>query len=141
MKPLQKSTIKRQVILDTETTGLDPLNHRIIEVGCIELENRRFTGNYFHQYINPERAIGAGAQAVHGITSQFLADKPLFKDIADSLLAYIQGAELIIHNAPFDIGFLDREFTLCNNSFGKVTDHCKVFDTLPLARRLYPSQR
>jgi len=136
-----KATAKRQIILDTETTGLDPATHRIIEIGCIELENRRFTGNYFHQYLNPERAIDEGALAVHGISNQFLADKPLFKDIADSLLTYLQGAELIIHNAPFDLGFLDREFGFFNNNFGNLTNYCSVIDTLPLARQLHPSQR
>src|SRR5471030_3258542 len=141
MKPLQKSTIKRQVILDTETTGLDPLTHRIIEIGCVELENRRFTGNYFHQYINPERPIDEGAFAIHGISHQFLADKPLFKEISDALFTYLGGAQLIIHNAPFDLSFLDREFTFLKSDFGKLTNYCDVLDTLPLARRLHPSQR
>lgn len=136
-----KNAKKRQIILDTETTGLDPLNHRIIEIGCIELENRRFTGSSFHRYLNPERVIDAGAFAVHGLSSEFLADKPLFKDIAEELLVYLQGAELIIHNAPFDVGFLEREFVFLNKGFGKLTDYCDVLDTLPLARRLHPSQR
>lgn len=138
---MAKSAVKRQIILDTETTGLDSSTHRIIEVGCIELENRRFTGNYFHQYINPERSIDEGALAIHGISTQFLADKPLFKEIADALLAYLEGAELVIHNAPFDLGFLDREFGLVKNDFGKLTNYCGVLDTLRLAREMHPGQR
>ena len=126
--------------MDTETTGLDPSTHRIIEIGCIELENRRFTGNYFHQYLNPEREIDEGALAIHGISGQFLADKPLFKEIAESLLTYLQGAELIIHNAPFDVNFLEREFSRVNKDFTRMTDYCDVFDTLALARRLYKNR-
>ena len=100
----------RQIVLDTETTGLDPRSgHRIIEVACIEMVNRRFTGHHLHKYLNPEREIDEGAQAVHGITLEFLADKPKFADIADEFLEFINGAELIIHNAPFDIGFLNAE--------------------------------
>ena len=136
-----KNARRRQIILDTETTGLDPATHRVIEIGCIELENRRFTRRYFHQYINPERAIDEGALTIHGISNQFLADKPLFKEIADDLFAYLKGAELIIHNAPFDLGFLDREFGLLKGDFGKLTDYCEVIDTLPLARQLHPGQR
>ncbi|MEY4591799.1 MAG: hypothetical protein RIR18_694, partial [Pseudomonadota bacterium] len=101
----------RQIVLDTETTGLDPKQgHRIIEVACLELKSRRPTGRHFHEYIQPDREIDAGAQAVHGITAEFLADKPRFAEIAPALLAFIDGAELIIHNAPFDTGFLDAEF-------------------------------
>lgn len=138
--PLKKAR-RRQIILDTETTGLDPATHGIIEIGCIELENRRFTSHYFHQYVNPQRSIDEGALAIHGISNQFLADKPLFKEIADDLFAYLDGAELIIHNAPFDLGFLDREFGLFKGDFGKLTDYCDVLDTLPLARKLHPGQR
>lgn len=138
---LTKNHSKRQIVLDTETTGLDPEEHRIIEVGCVELENRRFTGKFFHRYINPMRAIDKGALAVHGISSEFLSDKPLFSEIGEELLAYLDGAELIIHNAPFDLGFLDKEFNRVKPNFGGVKNRCGVVDTLPLARRLYPSQR
>ncbi|MDR0776176.1 MAG: DNA polymerase III subunit epsilon [Azonexus sp.] len=131
----------RQIVLDTETTGLDPRQgHRIIEVACIEMANRRPTGRHLHKYINPEREIDAGAQAVHGITSDFLADKPKFVDIVDEFLDFINGAELIIHNAPFDLGFLNAELgrldrvpveTLCNG----------VTDTLKLAKEMHPGKR
>ncbi|MEA2093073.1 MAG: exonuclease domain-containing protein, partial [Pseudomonadota bacterium] len=101
----------RQIVLDTETTGLEPSDgHRIIEIGCVELVNRRITGSTYHQYIRPDRIIDAGAIEVHGITNEFLADKPGFADIAEEFLAFIQGAELVIHNAPFDVGFIDHEF-------------------------------
>lgn len=131
----------RQIVLDTETTGLDPRQgHRIIEVACIEMVNRRLTGRHLHKYIHPERAIDEGAQAVHGITLEFLADKPKFAHIVDELLDFISGAELIIHNAPFDIGFLNAELdrlgrvpvgTLCNG----------VIDTLKMAKELHPGKR
>lgn len=138
---MQQKSTKRQVILDTETTGLYPPDHRIIEVACIEFENRRFTGKSVHYYVNPERDIDAGARAIHGISSEFLADKPLFKDIAKELFNFLKGAELIIHNAPFDLGFLDHEFIRLNKQFGHLIDYCGVIDTLNLARRLHPSQR
>ncbi|MEE8057563.1 MAG: DNA polymerase III subunit epsilon [Pseudomonadales bacterium] len=133
----------RQVVLDTETTGLEPAQgHRIIEIGCVELVDRKLTGRHYHQYINPNREIDAGAFEVHGITNQFLADKPLFKQIAADFLAFIDGAELVIHNAPFDIGFIDYEFTLLKqNSPDKVGDHCGVVDTLVIARQKHPGQR
>lgn len=132
----------RQLIVDTETTGLSPQEgHRIIEVGCLEMINRRLTGNYYHQYINPERAIDREAEQVHGITTDFLKDKPRYAEIADALLAYIDGAELIIHNAPFDVGFLDHEFRLINAAFGSVADTCPIIDSLTLARRKHPGQR
>lgn len=131
----------RQIVLDTETTGLDPRQgHRIIEVACIEMINRRLTGRHLHKYVNPEREIDEGAQAVHGITLEFLADKPKFADIADKLLEFISGAELIIHNAPFDLGFLNAELnrldrvpveTVCNG----------VTDTLKMAKELHPGKR
>lgn len=131
----------RQIVLDTETTGLDPRQgHRIIEVACIEMENRRFTGRHLHKYMNPEREIDAGAAAVHGITLDFLADKPKFTDIVDEFLEFINGAELIIHNAPFDLGFLNAELrrldrvpveTVCNG----------VIDTLKMAKELHPGKR
>lgn len=132
----------RQIVLDTETTGLEPADgHRIIEIGCVELQERRLTGNTYHQYIQPDREIDAGAIEVHGITNESLADKPRFADIAGELLVFIRGAELIIHNAPFDVGFLNHEFGLLEHSPGAVTDHCTVLDTLELARRLHPGQR
>jgi DNA polymerase-3 subunit epsilon len=113
----------RQIVLDTETTGLDPSDgHRIIEIGCVELVNRGITGNTYHQYIQPEREIDAGAMEVHGISNEFLADKPRFADIADEFLEFIRGAELIIHNAPFDIGFINHEFALLENGAGRVAD-------------------
>lgn len=132
----------RQVVLDTETTGLDPAEgHRIIEIGCVELVNRRLTGNRFHVYLNPERDIDPGAVEVHGLSSEFLADKPRFSDIAEDLLAYIKGAELIIHNAPFDIGFLDHELQRLPSGLASVAEYCTVLDTLVLARKKHPGQR
>lgn len=134
----------RQVVLDTETTGLDPAEgHRIIEIGCVEVINRRLTGNTYHQYINPERTIDAAAIEVHGITNEALADKPRFADIAQDFLAFVDGAELIIHNAPFDIGFLNHEFQRLANGSGpiKVDRRCKVIDSLALARSMHPGQK
>ncbi len=134
----------RQVVLDTETTGLDPAEgHRVIEIGCVEVVNRRLTGNTYHQYVNPERTIDAAAIEVHGITNEALADKPRFADIAADLLAFIDGAELIIHNAPFDVGFLNHEFQRLANGAGpvKVDGRCKVTDSLALARGLHPGQK
>lgn len=131
----------RQVVLDTETTGLEvEKGHRIIEIGCVELINRRRTGNTFHQYVNPEREIDEAASEVHGITAETLADKPRFSDIAAALLEFIGGAELVIHNADFDAGFLNNEFRLLNQEV-RVEDRCKVVDSLALARRLHPGQR
>lgn len=132
----------RQVVLDTETTGTEVAQgHRILEIGCLELIDRRITGRHFHHYVNPERESDAGALAVHGITQDFLVDKPLFIEIADQLLDFIKGAQLIIHNAPFDIGFLNSEFKLTGKPFGQVLEYCTVLDTLPLARQLHPGQR
>jgi DNA polymerase-3 subunit epsilon len=132
----------RQIVLDTETTGLEPSEgHRIIEIGCVELIDRRLTGNTFHHYLQPDREIDAGAVEVHGITNATLADKPRFADIAREFLDYIRGAELIIHNAPFDIGFINHEFGLLGESPGSVTDFCTVLDTLAMARRMHPGQR
>jgi len=132
----------RQIILDTETTGLEPSDgHRIIEIGCVELANRRITGNTYHQYIQPDREIDAGAREVHGITDRFLVDKPRFADIAEEFLAFIKGAELIIHNAPFDVGFINHEFSLLKKSVGPLSEHCTIIDTLAIARRLHPGQR
>ena len=132
----------RQIVLDTETTGLEPSDgHRIIEIGCVELLDRRLTGNTFHQYLQPDREIDAGAIEVHGITNEFLADKPRFADIAEDFLAYIDGAELVIHNAPFDVGFINHELKLYAPDSPRVSDRCRVLDTLALARRLHPGQK
>lgn len=132
----------RQIILDTETTGLDPKDgHRIIEIGCVEMVSRRLTGNNFHFYLQPDREIDVEAIEVHGITNEFLADKPRFKDIAAELIAYLKGAELIIHNAPFDIGFLNHELGQLNESYQVITNYCTVADTLVMARQMYPGQR
>jgi DNA polymerase-3 subunit epsilon len=134
--------MSRQIILDTETTGLDPKQgHRIIEIGCVEMLNRRLTGNNFHHYLQPDREIDAEAIEVHGITNQFLADKPRFENVVGDFLAYIRGAELIIHNAPFDIGFLNHELQLVDAASQIMTDYCSVTDTLAMARQLYPGQR
>jgi DNA polymerase-3 subunit epsilon len=132
----------RQVILDTETTGISPSDgHRIIEIGCLEVENRRLTGRSFHCYLQPDREIEAEAIAVHGITNEFLVGKPRFADIADEFMAFMTGAELIIHNAPFDIGFINHEFKLLNNNFSTVLEVCSVLDTLVLARQKHPAQK
>jgi len=133
----------RQIILDTETTGLDPAQgHRIIEIGCVEMVNRRLTGDSYQQYVMPEREIDQGAIEVHGITNEFLADKPFFADVASDFLEYIQGAELIIHNAPFDVGFLNHEFgLLTKNNPETIEKHCSVIDTLRMARNMHPGQR
>jgi DNA polymerase-3 subunit epsilon len=131
----------RQIVLATETTGLEPhLDHRIIEIGCIELLDRRPTGRRFHKYLNPEREIDAGAIEVHGLTNEFLADKPVFADIADELVEFVRGAELVIHNAPFDVGFLNAELVRLGRH-GTVADHCEVLDTLAMARARHPGQR
>jgi DNA polymerase-3 subunit epsilon len=131
----------RQIVLDTETTGLDPAQgHRVIEIGCVELVDRRLTGNNFHQYLRPDREIDPGAVEVHGITNEFLADKPRFEDVVEDLMAYLGGAELVIHNAPFDVGFLDAELARVGG-WGGLGDHCGVTDTLSLARAKHPGQR
>lgn len=131
----------RQLVLDTETTGLAvEQGHRIIEIGCIELVNRRPTGNSFHRYVNPERAIDEGAVRIHGITDVFLADKPRFADVAKDLWDWLSGDELIIHNAPFDLGFLDAEFVRAG--LGKPLAHvCAITDTVTMARKLHPGQK
>jgi len=131
----------RQIVLDTETTGLEPeQGHRIIEIGCVELLERRLTGNNFHVYLQPDREIDAAAVEVHGITNEFLADKPRFADIAADLIAYLKGAELVIHNAPFDVGFLDAELARVEG-FGPTSDYSAVLDTLVMARKKHPGQR
>ena len=132
----------RQIVLDTETTGLEPAQgHRIIEIGCVELINRRPSGRTFQRYLNPEREIDPGAQAVHGLSSAFLANQPRFQEIVDEFVAFITGAELIIHNAPFDVGFVDHEFGRLPPPQRLLTDLCTVLDTLVLARQLHPGQR
>ncbi len=132
----------RQIVLDTETTGLEvSQGHRIIEIGCVELVNRKPTGNHYHQYINPQREIDQGAIEVHGITNDFLADKPAFAAIAGSFIEFIRGAELVIHNAPFDVGFLNSELQRLPAGGGCVEDLCTVTDTLVMARSKHPGQR
>ena len=132
----------RQIVLDTETTGIEiSQDHRIIEVGCVEVINRKLTGNHFHRYINPQREIDEGAQEVHGISLEFLADKPVFHLIADEFLEFVSGAQLVIHNAPFDVGFINHEFAKLGKRFGKIQDHCSVIDTLAMARQLHPGQK
>jgi DNA polymerase-3 subunit epsilon len=131
----------RQIVLDTETTGLAvDQGHRIIEIGCIELNNRRATGNNFWRYVNPDREIDAGAVAVHGITNAFLADKPMFHVLGQELWDYLKGAELIIHNAAFDVGFLDKEFARCGME-ASLASVCTITDTVSMARRLHPGQK
>ncbi len=131
----------RQIVLDTETTGLEvELGHRIIEIGCVELTNRRTSNNNWHRYHNPGRAIDPGAEAVHGLSATFLADKPPFSEAAAELWKYLAGAELIIHNAPFDLGFLNREFELVGMT-QRLEEVCKITDTVKLARKLHPGQK
>lgn len=132
----------RQVVLDTETTGLEPgEGHRILEVGCVEIIDRRCTGRVLHHYINPERDVDEGALAVHGLSREQLADKPVFAAIAGELVEFIRGSELLIHNAPFDVGFLDAEFARLDIGVRRTTDLCTVVDTLVLARQKHPGQR
>ncbi len=132
----------RKVVLDTETTGLEvERGHRVVEIGCVELIDRRPSGREFHRYLDPEREIDAGAAAVHGITDEFLRGKPRFAGIAREFLAFIEGAELLIHNAAFDTAFLDAELRRAGSDFGQVADHAAVVDTLALARQKYPGQK
>ncbi len=132
----------RQIVLDTETTGLEPSQgHRIIEIGCVEMINRRLTGNNYHQYLQPDREIDEGAQAVHGISNEFLAEKPRFPDVVKDFIEYLDGAELIIHNAPFDVGFINSEFKLAGEEFGSVSTYCTVIDTLVMARKMRPGKK
>jgi DNA polymerase-3 subunit epsilon len=132
----------RQIIVDTETTGLEAeQGHRIIEIGCVEVVNRRATGKTFHRYLCPDREVDPGALQVHGITNEFLANQPRFGEVALELIEFIRGAELIIHNAPFDVAFLDAELKLWAGPCGRVIEICKVLDTLALARQMHPGQR
>ncbi len=131
----------RQIVLDTETTGIDPsAGHRIIEIGCVELMERKHTGRNYHVYINPEREVEAEAITVHGITNEFLADKPKFAEIADEFFEFIKGAELVIHNAAFDVGFMDAEFARLT-PVRKTADYCGIVDTLAIARARHPGQK
>ena len=139
---MTKQQVNRQVVLDTETTGLSTADdHRIIEIGCVELINRRLTGETFHQYINPERESDAGALEVHGITNESLLDKPKFAEIADDFMQFIDGAELIIHNAAFDLGFLNHELAKIKTETRRIQDVSTVLDTLKLARDKHPGQK
>ncbi|QCI20733.1 DNA polymerase III subunit epsilon [Buchnera aphidicola (Brachycaudus cardui)] len=137
---------KRTVILDTETTGISSIgpphiNHRVIEIGAVEMIERRFTGNNFHVYLQPNRSIESGAFKVHGITNDFLLDKPIFKDIANKFLNYIKNSEIVIHNAPFDLGFINQEFQMLNKNIKKIDILCPIIDTLKIARKLFPGKK
>ncbi|MEX2488246.1 MAG: DNA polymerase III subunit epsilon [Pseudomonadales bacterium] len=132
----------RQVVLDSETTGLEPeQGHRILELGCVELIDRKLTRQRYHQYINPERDIDDGALEVHGITRESLANKPTFAEVWESFLQFVNGAELVIHNAAFDIAFIDHEISIMDPAVGSITEYCTVVDTLALARAKHPGQR
>ncbi len=140
------TAITRQIVLDTETTGMNQLGvhyegHKIIEIGAVEVINRRLTGNNFHVYLKPDRLVDPEAFGVHGIADEFLLDKPTFADIADEFLDYIRGAELVIHNASFDIGFMDYEFSKLNRGIPKTETFCKITDSLALARKMFPGKR
>lgn len=135
-------TATRQIVLDTETTGLDPQQgHRIIEIGCVEIVNRRLTGRTWHRYLNPDRRIDDGAIAVHGIRNEDLAGQPRFVEVADEFLEFIVGAELVIHNAPFDVGFIEHELARMEHKRRQLDALCRVTDSLALARELHPGQR
>ena len=132
----------RQIVLDTETTGLETSqDHRIIEIGCVEMVNRKLTGRHYHQYINPQRKVDEGAMEVHGITDQFLEDKPLFDAIAPDFFEFVAGADLIIHNAPFDLGFINHETAKLPGNIAAIETGCKIIDTLALARQKHPGQK
>jgi len=132
----------RQVVLDTETTGLEPTyGHRIIEIGCVELKNRRITDRQYHQYLNPEREIEDGAYEIHGISNEFLANKPRFADIVQEFIDFVKDGELIIHNAPFDVGFINAELKRLGKNWGQLEDYCTVIDTLLMAREKHPGQK
>lgn len=132
----------RQILLDTETTGLEPKQgHRVIEIGCVEMVNRRLTHNHYHQYIQPDRHIEEEAIEVHGITNEFLQDKPRFADVVEDFIQYVKGAELIIHNAPFDVGFINHEFNLLGQGLPPIEEICTITDSLQMARKQYPGQK
>lgn len=132
----------RQIILDTETTGLRTEDgHRVIEIGCVEMTNRKLTGRTYHVYLNPERQVEAGAMAVHGITDEFLQDKPVFSMVADEFMDFISDSELIIHNAPFDLAFLNNELRILQHKCKSIAEYCSIIDTLQLARKLHVGQR
>lgn len=140
------TAITRQIVLDTETTGMNQIGahyegHKIIEIGAVEVINRRLTGNNFHVYLKPDRLVDPEAFGVHGIADEFLLDKPLFGDVADEFIDYIRGAELVIHNASFDIGFMDYEFSKLNRGIPKTDTFCKVTDSLAMARKMFPGKR
>ncbi|MBV7407303.1 DNA polymerase III subunit epsilon [Enterobacter sp. ENT03] len=140
------TAITRQIVLDTETTGMNQLGvhyegHKIIEIGAVEVINRRLTGNNFHVYLKPDRLVDPEAFGVHGIADEFLLDKPTFADVADEFLDYIRGAELVIHNASFDIGFMDYEFSKLNRGIPKTETFCKITDSLAMARKMFPGKR
>ncbi|GHA63196.1 DNA polymerase III subunit epsilon [Photobacterium aphoticum] len=141
-----KATNERIIVFDTETTGMNMTGphyegHCIVEIGAVEIINRKLTGNSFHVYIKPDRLIDPEAIEVHGITDEFLRDKPTYREVHEEFMAFIQGAELVAHNAPFDIGFMDYEFSKINANIGKTEDFCKVTDTLDMAKRLFPGKR
>ena len=132
----------RQVVLDTETTGIDiSAGNRLIEIGCVELVNRKLTGRHYHQYVNPHFQVEEGAFNVHGISNEFLADKPDFIDVQDEFMAFVDGAELVIHNAPFDVGFLNHELKLAGGKFADLENYCGIIDTLVMARKKHPGAR
>ena len=132
----------RQIVLDTETTGLETSqDHRIIEIGCVELVGRKLTGRHYHQYINPQRKVDEGAMEVHGITDQFLEDKPLFEQVAQEFLEFVDGADLVIHNAPFDVGFINHEIAKLSGKYQEIETSCRIIDTLALARQKHPGQK
>jgi DNA polymerase-3 subunit epsilon len=136
------TTLLRQIVLDTETTGLEPKQgHRIIEIGCVEIINRRTTSKHFHHYIQPDRKIDAGAEKVHGITEEFLKDKPRFSDIVAEFIGFIKGAEVIIHNAEFDVKFINHELSLLKQAWRPFEQYCRIVDTLALARKRHPGQK
>lgn len=141
-----ENQIVRQVVLDTETTGMNftgapHIGHHIIEIGAVEVINRRLTGRTYHVYIKPPREVEEEAMKVHGITNEFLQDKPTFAEIAEEFVNFIQGAELVIHNAPFDVGFMDQEFSFLDNPPPKIGEMCSVTDSLAVARKMYPGKR
>jgi DNA polymerase-3 subunit epsilon len=142
VRTLWSNTGMRQIVLDTETTGLSTKQgHRVIEIGCVELVNRRLTGREFHRFLNPDRDIDEGAEAVHGISRDDLENEPRFPEIVDELLEFLSGSQLVIHNATFDVGFLEHELKLMKHPKAKIDDHASVLDTLTLARKIHPGQR